>query len=207
MSNIGAACSMLDSEHIEWILDFLSGSGPMGKLLLQRKDGFVFSEAKTYPAQAIGSDFRWGLLCEDACSEAFSIFADDVKSKLASGNAMCLFRECDFHKNDPCMKNEPCSMVYAGYDIIDDIMYLLDGSNNEEEIGRTIRTANKFMLMCEIRGCERTLKRGDEIAYEVFENLLDNLVGVAIGICDDMGICYIPYDARRFRGDVNNDNR
>ena len=62
--------------------------------------------------------------------------------------------------------------------------------------------------MCEIRGCERTLKRGDEIAYEVFENLLDNLVGVAIGICDDMGICYIPYDARRFRGDVNNnDNR
>ena len=40
------------------------------------------------------------------------------------------------------------------------------------------------------------------------ENLLDNLVGVAIGICDDMGICYIPYDARRFTGDVNNnDNR
>ena len=49
MSNIGAACSMLDSEHIEWILDFLSGSGPMGKLLLQRKDGFVFSEANSFP--------------------------------------------------------------------------------------------------------------------------------------------------------------
>ena len=63
---------MLDLRHIEWMLDFLSGSGPMGELLLQRKDGFVFSEAKAYPAQAIGCDFRWGLLCEDACSEAFS---------------------------------------------------------------------------------------------------------------------------------------
>ena len=195
---------MLGSKQIEWILDFLSGSGPMGKLLLRRKDGFLFSEAKSYPAQAIVSDFRWGLICEDACSEAFSIFAADVKLKLDSRNVVCLFRECDFHKSDPCMKNESCSMVYVGYDIIDDIMYLLDESSNEEEIGRTIRRANKFMLMCEIRGGGQTPRRGDEITYEVFENLLDHLVGVAIGICDDMGICYIPYDAGLSKGDVNN---
>ena len=179
---------MLDLRHIEWMLDFLSGSGPMGELLLQRKDGLVFSEAKAYPAQAIGCDFRWGLLCEDACSEAFSEFAADVKFRLGRGNATCLFRECDFHKNDPCMRHETCAMVYAG----DDIMYLLDGSSNDDEVDRTIRKANKFMLMCEVCGCERTIKRGDEITYEMFDALLDHLVGVAIDICDDMGICYIP---------------
>ena len=185
---------MFDSRHIEWVLDFLAGSGPMGKLLLLRKHGFVFSEAKTYPAQAIDNDFRWGLLCEDACSEAFSMFVEDVKAKLDRGNTMCLFRECDFHKNDPCMKNELCPKIYAGYDIMHDIIYLLDGSSTEEEISRTTRTANKLLLMCEIRGSERILKKGDEITYVVFESLLDNLVGVAVGICDDMGICYIPYD-------------
>ena len=185
---------MLNSKQTEWILDFLSGSGPMGKLLLRRKDGFVFSEAKTYPAQAIDSDFRWGLLGEEACSVALSIFASDVMSRLGSGNAICLFRECDFHRNDPCVKKESCSMVYSGYDIIDDIIYLLDKSSTEEEICGTIRRANKFMLMYEICGGGRILKRGEEITYEVLENLLDNLVGVAIGICDDMGICYIPYD-------------
>ena len=79
-------------------------------------------------------------------------------------------------------------MVYAG----DDIIYLLDGSNNDDEIGRTIRKANKFMLMCEVCGCERTLKRGEEITYDVLGDILDHLVGVAVGICDDMGVCYVP---------------
>ena len=79
-------------------------------------------------------------------------------------------------------------MVYAD----DDIMYLLDGSNNEDEIVRTIRTANKFMLMCEVCAPEQPLKKGDEITYETIDNLLNNLVGFAVGICDDMGICYIP---------------
>lgn len=180
---------MLDSKHIEWILDYLAGSGMMGELLLRRKEGFVFSEARAYPAQAIGCDFRWGLLCEDACSEAFSEFAADVKFRLGRGNAMSFFRECDFHKNDPCMRHETCAMVYAG----DDIMYLLDESSNDEEVDRTIRKANKCMLMCEVCGCERTIKRGDEISYDVLDALLYSLVGIAIGICDDMGICYIPY--------------
>lgn len=179
---------MLESKHIAWILDFLSGSGPLGELLLRRKQCFAFSEAKTYPSQAISCDFRWGLLCEDACSEAFSAFAADVKFALGRGNVMCLFRECDFHKNDPCVKQEACAMVYAD----DDIMYLLEGSNNEEEIVRTIRTANKFMLMCEVCASERSLKDGGEITYETIDSLLNNLVGFAVGICDDMGICYIP---------------
>ena len=179
---------MIDSKHIKWILNFLSGSGPMGELLLRRKDGFVFSAAKTYPAQAIGCDFSWGLLCEDDCSEAFSMFAADVRLALGRGNTMCLFRECDFHKNDPCMRHEACDMVYAG----DDIMYLLGGSSSDAKIGRTIRKANKFMLMCEIYGCARAIKRDDEITYEMVDAILDHLVGVAIGICDDMGICYIP---------------
>lgn len=179
----------MDINHIEWIQNFLSGSGQMGELLLQRWNGFMLSEAKTYPVQAIGCDFRWGLLCEDACPEAFSIFTADVKFRLSRGNAMCLFRECDFHKNDPCVRNEKCAMVYVG----DDIIYLLDGSNNDDEIGRTIRKANKFMLMCEVCGCERTLKRGEEISYDVLDALLDHLVGVAVGICDDMGVCYVPY--------------
>ena len=179
---------MLDSNHIKWILDFLSGSGQMGELLLQRKDRFVFSDAKTYPAKAIGSDFRWGLPWEDECLGAFPLFAEDVKSRLGRGNVMCLFRECDFHKNDPCMRNETCAMVYAG----DDIIYLLDGSNNDDEIDRTIQKANKFMLMCEVCGCERTLKRGEEITYDVLGDILGHLVGVAVGICDDMGVCYVP---------------
>ena len=179
---------MLKSKHIAWILDFLSGSGPMGELLLRRKQYFSFSEAKTFPSQAIGCDFRWGLLCENACSEAVSLFATDVKFRLGRGNVMCLFRECDFHKNDPCMSHGACVMVYAD----DDIMYLLDGSSNDDEIVRTIRAANKFMLMCELRASDRSLKNGDEIKYETIDNLLNNLVGFAVGICDDMGICYIP---------------
>lgn len=70
---------MLDSMHIDWILDFLAGSGPMGNLLLRRKDGFVFSKAKTYPAHVIDCDFRWGLPCEDTSPDALSMFTEDVE--------------------------------------------------------------------------------------------------------------------------------
>ena len=53
---------MLDSEKIDFLADFLSGSGEIGKILLRQKGRFDYAAASVFPAGANNLDFRWGLI-------------------------------------------------------------------------------------------------------------------------------------------------
>ena len=79
-------------------------------------------------------------------------------------------------------------MVYAG----EDIFYLLDGSSADEIVVETIKTASKFMLMCEFDGCAQRIRKGEDVSYGELEAMMDQLVSVAFGIFDDEGYCSVP---------------
>ena len=51
---------MLTKHQEEYVLDFLSGSGPMGELFLCCKNRFDIAGAKIFPAQAFDCDYTEG---------------------------------------------------------------------------------------------------------------------------------------------------
>jgi len=179
---------MLDSEKIDFLADFLSGSGEIGKILLRQKGRFDYDASSVFPAGANNLDFRWGLPPDNDFGYAFADFEKAVKGILRKPKAFCLFRECDFKRHDPCMQDEVCNMVYAG----EDIFYLLDGSSADELVVKTIKKASKFMLMCEFDGCVQRMRKGGDVSYGELEAMMDQLVSVAFGIFDDEGYCSVP---------------
>ena len=180
--------AMLTQTQIEWVLDFLSGSGPLGAMLCERKAHLDFSSARIFPAAAHDSDFRWGLPIEDRFNGGMSDFVCSVKRKLKDGHMLCLFRECDFKRHDPCMEHEVCPMMFVG----EDILYVLDAASEDDQIRDIIHTANGFMLMLLMssEGCK--FQRGDCVTYAQIEAHLPSLEGIAVGVFDDEGVCYIP---------------
>ena len=179
---------MLTKNNIQYVRDFLSGSGWFGELLLAHWEGFRFCDAKVFPADATDCDFRWSVV-NPSIIHAIDSFKYEISHELGRGDTTCLFRECDFKKNDPCMKDEICKMVFAN----DDIFYMLDKTSTEELISETIKTANKFMLMCVLRGGECALHNGDDVTYEQLSDALKLLVAIGVGIFDEEGVCYIPF--------------
>ncbi|MBE6382974.1 MAG: hypothetical protein E7049_08205 [Lentisphaerae bacterium] len=179
---------MLSHNQITWLLEALAGSGPLGKILFAEKDRLDFSAAKVFPDAAKDWDFRCGLPADKQFCGGWMAFASELKRNLKCDGAFCLFRECDFKKNDPCMALEKSAMVFAG----DDIFYIIDGSSDDVQIAETIKTANRFMLMCLISGGESKFVKGDNVTYAQIERVLGGLLAVAVGVCDDEGVCFIP---------------
>ena len=179
---------MLSQTQTEWVLDFLSGSGPLGAMLLERKAHLDFSSARIFPAAAHDSDFRWGLPIEDRFNGGMSDFIRAVRRKLKDDHMLCLFRECDFKRYDPCMEHEECPMMFVG----EDILYVLDAASEDAQIRDTIYTANRFMLMLLMssEGCK--FHKGDCVTYAQIESHLPYLEGIAVGVFDDEGVCCIP---------------
>ena len=181
---------MLNNGQIEYVIDFLAGSGPFGEMLFRHKEGLVFSEAKIFPCAAQDLDFRWGLPPHDeAYNGGWLSFQNEIKSRLNAKGDFCLFRECDAKRHDPCMADEECPMVYAG----EDIFYILDETDDDAQIRETIRTANNFLLMGLFRGAKASFNRGDDVSYAQIESFMPFLAGVAVGVFDEEGVCYIPY--------------
>ena len=186
---------MLTQNQIEWVLDFLIGSGPLGGFLFSRKDALDFSLAKVFPRAAQEREFQWGLPVGKEFCGGWVDFMSEIIRRMNDNSAFCLFRECDFKKGDPCMEHEKTPMVF----VEDDIYYILDSASNEAQMKETINIANRFMLMCLINGDECKWKNGENVTYKQFEHLLGRLLAIAVGVCDDEGVCYIPYDAERYK--------
>ena len=78
---------MLTKMQTEWVLEFLSGSGPLGDMLLRRKTSLDFSSAIVFPkaASRLGLDFQWGLPIEDRFHGGVSEFVCEIKRGLFQG--------------------------------------------------------------------------------------------------------------------------
>lgn len=188
---------MLTKMQTEWVLEFLSGSGPLGDMLLRRKASLDFSSAIVFPkaASRLGLDFQWGLPIEDRFHGGVSEFVCEIKRRLNEDCTFCFMRECDFKRYDPCMSREKCPMVFVG----DDILYLLEAHSDDEQIVDTINAANRFMLMLLFSNDDCRFGKGDSLTYGQIETMLCNLMAVAVGIFDDEGVCYIPVHSTKGR--------
>ena len=195
---------MLTKHQEEYVLDFLSGSGPMGVLFLCCKNRFDIAGAKIFPAQAFDCDFRWGLPPDRFPRGGLGDFSAEVSRILKAGCEICLFRECDFKKSDPCMATESSPMAF----VKDDIFYLLKSDSDYDVVCDTIYKADKFLLMGSFSvGSWRVLfgdsgfssgedsfnlSKDNTFTYAKLEEALAYLMGIAIGIFDEEGVCYIP---------------
>ncbi len=180
---------MLNDSQVEYVNDFLAGSGLLGEMLLKRKDCFSFSRSEVFPSAARNLDFRWALPEDEIYNGGMSLFQDEIKKGLKREGDFCLIRECDAKRHDPCMKDEKCPMVYSG----EDIYYILDETCSDSVIRETIqKKAYWFSLICLFQGVESPLRRGDDVTYARIESFMTNLAGFALGVFDDEGICYVP---------------
>ena len=188
--------SMMSESNRIYVFDRLSDCGNLGKLLLQRRECFNFLNAETFPsfAQFDDLDFRWGLSGNAHQDDMLRDFANKLDIELLNPKTFCLFRECDFKKSDPCIQDAKYDMVFDG----NDVYYLLSSMRDQLAIQETIKAGNKSMLMCEFSDCAKLLKNRETLTVDEFNALFDNLCAIAIGIFDDQGVCYIPFNSNPY---------
>ena len=180
---------MLNKGQIEYVFDFLAGTEPLGGILLQHRGSFCFCSAKVFPIAAQNLDFRRGLPEDEIFNGGMSLFQNEIVSGLKKKGDLCLIRECDAKRHDPCMAEETCPMVYAG----EDIYYILDETCSDGKIRETIqKKAYWFSLICLFQGIESPPQHGEDVTYSQIESFMTHLRGFALGVFDDEGMCYIP---------------
>ena len=79
-------------------------------------------------------------------------------------------------------------MMFVG----EDILYVLDVASEDDQIRDTIYTASRFMLMLLMSSEGCMFHKGDSVTYAQIEAHLSCLEGIAVGVFDDEGVCYIP---------------
>lgn len=180
---------MLSVNQMLYVLDFFAGSGRFGELLLKQKDRLDFDNAKVFPAVAQDCDFRWSCSGAVYLGDGLLSFEALVHGELNRGEFACLMRECDFRRNDPCIRRAKEPMVFLD----DEVFYLLDAANVDSQIAETIKRANRFFLMCMFRVhfCD-ALHVGGNMTYEQLCKIVRSTVAVGVGVFDGEGVCYIP---------------
>lgn len=184
--------AMMSKSNITYVFNRLSDCGNLGKLLLQHRKCFNLLNTEIFPSFAMldDLDFRWGLSGNAPQCDMLRDFTNKLDIQLLNPKKFCLFRECDFKKSDPCVQDGNYNMIFVG----DDVYYLLSSTKNQLVIQETIKAGNKSMLMCEFTDCAKPLKNRETLTADAFNALFDHLCAIAIGIFDDQGVCYIPFN-------------
>ena len=180
---------MLSVNQIRYVFDFLAGSGRFGELALKRKDKLDFVNAQVFPAAAQDCDFRWSCSSVVHSGDGLMSFGALIHHELNRGEFACLMRECDFCRNDPCIRRSNAPMVFVG----DEVFYFLDAANVDSQIVKTFKRASKFFFMCMFRVHNGSaLHVGESLSYERLCEIVRSTVAVGVDIFDGEGICYIP---------------
>ena len=91
------------------------------------------------------------------------------------------------------MKEEECAMVYSD----EDVYYMLTSNSTPRQIQETLLTGRKNLLMCQFNDCAYIPKENSNISSSNLDCLLNFLVAVAVGVSDEDGVCYVPFDINK----------